>query len=609
MSGSRTKFILPTLILSGLATLAFAQNASEPSSSPPRAASFLTEGTPVPVPLSGFSGLASPPELTPPPTPALPTSSSPTAPIDIVGAPVSTAPLANVSPESVGLQTNEGLGVQMWKDTPHSVAEHLLSLVTPSSSPILNILVRRLLTISAAPPEGDAESPQSLVSMRIEKLVAFGDTTSAWALMTRANPKLIDDITFHLVAENEAATDISSLCPQLPAIVQARTSVDWQKDLIICQLNAKDTKAAQVALDVMRTQPKRDDMFLEVADKNVLGDSKTLPRQLTPLSSSMLALLKVSTLPLPGELYGHTDFALTPALLSAPAKEDVAQLGLAERAVQRGIITSDTLATIYKTISFPPEKLSAAVSASESGSRQRALLYQAALAEQDPAKRLSYAVKFVQSTPPDLLNAAGSLLVTMLGSIKADLSLQENAVTVARIYMLANRGDTALDWYRLARSANNTTDDLQSLWPQFTLAGLEADTDFASDLDKWLATTLKASDPPGDMRPAQDNASAVLLFLDAAGFKIPDATWAKVLVKPHNEKHIAFSPTLLDRLQTASLAGRRAETVLLATGVAGESDIPLPVAVAITRALRLVGLKNEAGSFAQQQIALLGKAN
>jgi hypothetical protein len=97
--------------------------------------------------------------------------------------------------------------------------------------------------------------------------------------------------------------------------------------------------------------------------------------------------------------------------------------------------------------------------------------------------------------------------------------------------------------------------------------------------------------------------------LDASGFQVPDSAWIKVLTAPHNEKRVAMSPVLLSRLQDAGTAGRRGETIALAAALAGDGDIPLPVALAITRALRNAGFKNEAGNFARQTLALLTKAN
>ena len=653
MSESRIKLILGTLTLVSLTFPVFAEITYTPVS---RDASFLAEPPDTNTPTPAFSGLAAaPPELVPPPAaaapaPALaPTSAAPPpspsfsvnlalppqtpAPTSSAAPPpattpppdkpantadiTATAPAATVAPaplqgdasESIGTANSDNLPIGMWKGTPRDVALRLLSFATLTNAPDLNRLMERLLMTAATPPEGTAEAAQSLTAMRVEKLVTFGDAATAWSLATHANADLIDDITFHFAAEANLAGNLQDVCPGVPALIKARSSVDWQKALAVCEIYARDAAAAKATLDAMRATPNRDDIFLEVADKGIFSDSKKLPYQLTPLTPPMLALLRLTGLPLPGELYGHPDYALVPALLNATPKQDVAQLGLAERAAARGVINNTTLGTVYRSITFTPDQLGAPLIAAESGSHLRALLYQAAIAEKSESKRIAYTVRFLQTAAPDFLNGAGAVMGDMLGTIKADPLFNDNAAVVAQIYMLAGRGDSALDWLHLARRNSANALDLQNLWPQLTLAGLEMESDYAADLNQWLDAALKPADPQADIRAARDNTAAVLLLLDATGFIVPDRAWARVLAAPHNEKHIALSPVLLTRLQEAAAAGHIAETVLLAVDLAGDGDIPLPASLAITRALRAAGFKSEAATFARHTVALTVKTN
>jgi len=233
-------------------------------------------------------------------------------------------------------------------------------------------------------------------------------------------------------------------------------------------------------------------------------------------------------------------------------------------------------------------------------------LYQAALGEKDAQKRISYAVKFMQSAQPDLLNGAGALLASMIDGVRPDPLLSANALNVAQIYIIAGRNAEAQEWLKLVKR-DFTNADFQNLWPQLVLAGLEADADYATDIGKWSDAMLASSDPKADNKTAHDSVAAALLLFDASGYVVPDALWAKILTPSHNEKHIALSPVLLERLRAAGVAGHRGEAVLLAIGLAGDGDIALPAAVDITRALRLVGLKNDAAAFAQQALTLLVK--
>jgi hypothetical protein len=640
MNGFRAKQLSLSFLCAILASPALAQTPPDNAQpvavltvppSPDRAASFLAtgEGDNAPSPSADFSGLAAAPELVAPPAapvaakqpvtappsePAPAPSVSVDKPAPIIPDPVSVAPLPDVSNESVGTQSANSFGAAMWKGTPRPVAETLLSIATVTSSPVLNDLMRRMLVTAAVPPDGISQigqngTAQSLTAMRVEKLTGFGDTKEAWSLAKHADAKLIDDITMHYIGENMLAGDGEDICGLLPDLIAKRTGVDWQKDLVLCQLRAKDTKAAQVSLDVMRAQPNPDSLFLEIVDRNILGSGKTLPSQLTPLTPPLLALLRQTGIALPGDIYGHPDLALAPALLQAPAKQDVAQLGLAERAASRGIIGTNDLVAIYRTVVFPPDVLATPLNTIETGLRLHALLFRAAEAEKDTGKRIAIAIKFVQSAPPELLNGAGSIAALMLGDIKPDASLADNAVIVAQIYMLAGHGDTALAWLRIAQPTPTNMQASQALWPQFVLAGMEGDSGYAADLGNWLDAALKQSDPQTDISKARDAAASTLLFLDAAGFIVPDAVWAKVLPSSTNAKHVVFSPLLLERLQAASAGGRKAESVLLATDLAGDGDIALPSALAITRALRVAGFRAESGTFARHAVALLAKTN
>lgn len=151
------------------------------------------------------------------------------------------------------------------------------------------------------------------------------------------------------------------------------------------QLRTKNNQAAQVALDVLRSQGNRDSVFLALAEKNVLGAGKTLPLQLTPLSPTTLALLQMANLPLPAALYTRTDPRLTPALLRLTAQQDVAALALGERAVERALLPPDALAAVYRTTNFAPDALATPLTSSGSGLRLRALLFRAAEGERSEA--------------------------------------------------------------------------------------------------------------------------------------------------------------------------------------------------------------------------------
>ncbi len=524
-------------------------------------------------------------------------TTAPTA-TDALAKPVP-APLPVVSAETVSVKNSETLGADVWKGTPRATADILLANAAPTQSALLNNLMRRLLLTAATPPEGDSAATQSLTSMRIAKLIAFGDGNNAWTLSQSADAKLVDDDTFRLAAENALMGD-SNVCAAADNFTKARGGVDWQKLQITCQLRTKDSKSAQVALDVMRTQSVRDTVFLEIADRDILADGKKLPSQLTPLTPPAVGLMQIANLNLPSELYTRPDASVMAALLRLPAQQDVAKLALAEKAATRGIISDKEVGAVYHAVNFMPDVLKDPLSSNETGLRLHALLYRASENEQDAGKRISYAVRFAQSASPVFLNNAGGVAAMILGNAKPENAHITDAVDVAAIYMMASRADSASEWYKLAQSDARNAEPLVALWPQFMLAGVASENDFG----KWLAFATK-----DDNHDTRDAAASVLLLMDAAGFPVPDTAWAKVMESPVVERKISVSPVLLDRLQVAGANGRRAESILLAVDMAGNDVISVPKSVAIIRALRFAGLKAEASMFARQAIGMLGVKN
>jgi len=596
MSVFRIRIILAALCLNVIAQAALAQTAA-PLALPPSAAQ---DQAPIVItaPEDGSSGLA----LAPPPPP----------PPVIVTPPVEIAPLNTIKKDSIGTLSNDegGLGAGLWKGTSRVFVEHFLPMLTlPSVFPSLNNLAERFLLTTAAAPEGTPGSNQTLTAMRVDKLVALGKASEAWVLASLASPDQIDTISLRQAAEaalvSPAAADV---CAKLPAIVEKNTGSDWLKLMIVCQLQAKDVKAAQVSLDLLHTQDAHDEAFFALAEKNIIAGGKNLPRQLTPLTALNLALLRLTDLPIRGEVYARPDPALVPELLKTKASDDNARLALAERAAAKGIINATDLAAVYSSQTFSADALSGANIAGEQGPMLRALLYQASQQEKSQQNRVNETVKFLQSL--DTNTMSGSILPlmsTMLGEVQPASDFNANAAAIARIYLLAGKTINAVAWIDFAKGAARgmpqVASDMQSLWPMVAFAGLESDKDFANDLDVWLTATLHtdAQQDASDARTKKATASALLLLLDAAGFPVSDDAWAKCADAAVYEK-IAMPPAfVMDRLRKSAAAAHKGEAIvigLLATA-GGKDDPPLLATVETIRALRTVGLTNDAGNLAK----------
>ena len=580
-----------------------------------RDASFLPPGQPVPlvaqpgpVPTSSLPN----PSANAPPL-ALP-SASPAPTADTFEAkppPVESSTLQNIDPDAIGLLAaeNGGLGAAMWKGTPRELVDRVLpALPLPTSSAALNALAQRFLLTTATVPQG-AATGTSLTAQRIERLVALGDAAGAWNLALLAKPDQIDDATLRLAAEAALiSSESKNVCSKLPGIIQSHNSPEWQKLLVVCQLRGGDIKAAQLGLEVLHTQNMNDDLFFELAEHNIIGGAKSLPRQMTPLKPLDMALLRLIDEPLAPEIYAHPDAVVVSELLQTKSREDNLRLALAERAAARGLIDASQLAGAYASVALTPDQSANGINGSEKNPRARALLYQAALAEKTPEKRFDLVTKFMQSLDATPLNGVTArVLADIIGNTEVAGAYIASAPATARILIMASKPKEALGWLKLIREASvslpATAAQWQDLWPLTVLSGLETDNGYGQTFRIWLAATLKDAD-----RAKRERIGGILLLFDAAGFAVPEYAWGQVVdLQARDKRTVSPSVLLLERLRTASAANRRGETVLLALAVAGTNanEVPLVPAIDIIRALRLVGLTADALALAREMASSL----
>ena len=570
--------------------------------------------TPTPVVVTPPTSAVHTPAPVPVPAP-YPVAAKPILP----DTPVEAAPLNDIDPQSIGLLSgNDGsLGAAMWKGTSRSVMERLLpSLNLPTPSATLNSLAQRfLLTTASVPPSAiqnatqAQQGQQSLVSMRVEKLLALGDVINAWNLAAHAKPNLIDDVTLQQIVETALVTGVGDVCSKLPEMMKTHNGTEWQQILAVCQLHGNDAKAAQLTLDLLHSQDLKDETFFYLTEKNIIGQSKTLPRQLTPLKPLTLALLQMAQKPIPGEVYTHAPAALVPALLQIKGgRDETPRISTAERAAAAGTLGANELAVIYASIPFTPDVLASPTTATNlDAQHMRALIYQVAAQEKQPEKRVGLITAFFRGTPANLMSGnMVQLLAALLQQETASTELLPASATIAHIYLLANQTTNAAEWLKIARTGVGNPDvmaELSTIWPLIALSNLETDTKYASDLAAWVTTTLQVGNPVA----ARERAASILLLLQASGFAIADENWVRVADAQGFDKRMMPPTILLERLRDAGTDARRGEAVLLSLLINTANDSnngkdeasPLGVIESV-RSLRLVGLTSDAMTLARE---------
>lgn len=544
----------------------------------------------------------------------LPPESARPVPVEL-GKPVAAEELGNVDPDAMGLLSPGvgGLGAAMWENASRGFVEKVMEDMTfPVTSPAMNGLADRLLLTTAAVPPGDTILKRSLVSLRLEKLLELGDVSNAWQLAMMVKPGHLDEPTMRALVEAALmGPDSKELCARMPAFMEGHKDAEWQKPLMLCQLREGDTKAVQLGLDVMREQHVRDDSFVTMMNRAILGGGRKVPRRIAPLRPLVLGILRQLDLPLPPDLYARPEAVLVPELLRAKAEDNGIRLVLAEKSAGRGIISGNQLAAVYRDIPFTPEAVAGALSGGETGPRLHALLFQAAVAEMAPGKRAELIVRFMQAADPMLLcGAGGQALAELAASIPVSADLSTTAVDLARLMALAGKPERALEWLNQARSAAasipTVAEQIKTGWPLFVLAGIVTDAEYGTELMNWLnGFVASAAGETAQEREQRRKAAAVLVMFSAAGYAVSEQAWLRVVdALPESRRMQVPSAILLERLRSAGVNGRRGEAALLSILLAGgdSGEVPLSVTGDAVRALRLVGLKADAFALAREAV-------
>ena len=338
-----------------------------------------------------------------------------------------------------------------------------------------------------------------------------------------------------------------------------------------------------------------------------MAGSRVLPKSLIPLSPLTLALLQLSGIEMPADIYLHAEPWAVPALLQMPTRDAGARLALAEQAARQGLITASDLEVIYGSFSPAPVNVQKGTVPPETDSCRRAMLYQGALKDETMAGRLAAAEKWLQITSPALLNGAASGVVAdMTSTVPATPDFYAAAPMMVRINLMAGKMAAATDWLKRARQESEkpatVSSDLLYLWPLLVLSGAEISTDYATSRDHWLDTMLHGGNTGND-QSMRAKAAAVLLLLDASGLAVSESNWSSVVGAMTAESGHQDAPALvLERMRAAGAASRRGEAVVLSVTAAGVSpDAASITTLEIIRALRAVGLVGDATAVAREQ--------
>lgn len=371
---------------------------------------------------------------------------------------ISVNKLGEIDSNTVGaLDPNtQGLGIDMWKGTKASLVERLLPRIDGLSPlPTARQLARRLLLTAARPPEGAwPKDRPSLVARRIGRLLAFGDVSAANRLL-RVVPSHVEEEPVARARMNAAflANDRNAACGEAQAAAGQHTDVVWRKALVFCQYVAGEAAKAQIGVGLLREQGVKDEAFFSLAQR-LAGDKETsfsVPARLTPLH---LAMMRAAGVKFSETLTDTADPGALRAIALSPNAGIDTRLEAAERALAAGVLEPEKLRQVYTSVNFTPGDIQGASGSAGnlSGPRGRALLYQAARNQNQPAARAELLSKaFVLARSQGRLEIAVRAFQPLLEEITPTPDLNWFAAEAAKaLYYTGAAPVAAARWAELA---------------------------------------------------------------------------------------------------------------------------------------------------------------
>ena len=522
--------------------------------------------------------------------------------------------------ESLGILEveNGGLGLDAWAGSDRRLVERLIAaLPSEPGSPVLQALATRLLLTNARAPQlGGAANPDvtavapqgtDFLRLRAERLYAMGDLAGLNRLLGIV-PQRVDDPWLAqarvdgllLAGEDEEA------CRQVAgAVARFPGETYWTRAQVLCQFMAGQRDQAFLALDLLREQdPDGDPAFYALTGLFIGGQAADIDAaSLTPLT---MAMLRVGDGALPA------DFAegAAPLLLHgvAPlAKASPADRALArERLVQAAILPGDALAEAFDGFSFEPSELSDPLVAAKDigGVRGRALLFHAASRERIATAKAEFLLAAMTEADAAGRGYAMALAVRpQLATLMPGLELAWFAPTAARSFYRVGRFERATAWAEVLR--------LDGLKNPPSLAAYEDLKPIARLAGSTLSLTAGAAAQPGEGEGADVDRDLLVMVLSRALDQEETGIWPGLLDASAGQEPDADLPPLarlpaLLALGDAAAAGRRGETVVLATLALGKAETgelhPLALGYVVS-ALSAVGLGGDARALALEAAA------
>lgn len=512
--------------------------------------------------------------------------------------------LDSVDAESVGaLSGADALSPDLWQGLNRaSIAALIDGLPSRIYYPAARDLARRLLLSAASIPPPDGDPPISVLRARVAALARLGFAADAAGLAASGSGALTGMDGKRVLAEAQlSALDLPGACGTAAGVGPGAADTFWDKLLAFCQAVAGQGEIASLSAQTLLDLGEEDDLYFSLLDSLALGlgaetDGMTAGG---PLHYAMLA---VTEAPVPED----TDDSLILSL-AAQRGDD---LGLAEQAALRGLISAEILAERYEAERFRDSAFDTPLEVLDRISRPaaRALIHQVLPRWDLPALKAEAIAAAIRISREDgVLLATAPIFAEQTRAIPATSDLVWFAEDAASLFYATGDIDRARQWHGLLRSAADT--DAQAaagdarLWHLAVLSG-ESGGALGRSRRGWAAA-IEAADDRGAGR-----SSYLLGLVDAAvggNTMSSDADLRAAAMAAPAELGTGSSALTLHLLARAALADRLGEAgalSLAALAAAPPGDIAPQSVIAVVRTLQSVGLEGTARRLALESAFL-----
>lgn len=506
-----------------------------------------------------------------------------------------------------------GLGIDMWAGSERALVARLLpALPTRSRSAAVNGLSRRLLLSAAAAPRGGGNSAPLLYA-RIGKLHEAGWFQDTAALLRVVPPAAedpsLDAIRLNLLLSTGHRQEACALARNM---LESAPTPTLKKTAAFCL--AAEGRTAEVDLyeQVLYADGIEDPPFYrllgQLAGREPVEDFQ-LPAP-SPLHLAMLLATDRSPSEVVLEQGGpHGIWALA----MAPRAEPRLRAEAAEIAAERGIISLETLRSIYRELPLTAEQEAdpLAFAVSGPGALVAASFYRAIAGSQNVEASLNLIEEAWRHAGS---RGRGNVVAAAIGPHAAGIQPVEELSVYATITMrvLLRAGDleAARAWFEaMIRPARHSD-------PHAAAAILEmAPLIYVADIGDRVPVPAQAlsiwwrQQNEADTGPAPHDRALLLALLEALRRPVPEALWLDSFDTTVVQSGAAPVPAVARQLRLAAAAGRRAEAALLSLTILGD-DGPQSTAdtvlVQLVDALMQAGLARDAHALAVESLLMRG---